>query len=165
MYEFKFNFNISFYGPIIMLILIVAFTIYLLNNSKILKLKIIITILAVFMFCLVFESLMHNVTMYQIIKKEIEDNKILYVEGKVEELYTLPQKGDNHDSESFIINGIKFEYNERTPYGYSKLAVNDGLINENGQNLKIGYYEEYDYYDKSSPSKRVIVSIEILEDK
>ena len=68
----------------------------------------------------------------------------------------------NHESESFKINDIEFEYLENESYGYARIAKNKGIINKNGQKLKIGYYEEYEYYDKSKPSRRVIVSIEIL---
>ena len=56
----------------------------------------------------------------------------------------------------------EFEYLENESYGYARIAKNKGIINKNGQKLKIGYYEEYEYYDKSKPSRRVIVSIEIL---
>ena len=59
-------------------------------------------------------------------------------------------------------NDIEFEYLENESYGYARIAKNKGIINKNGQKLKIGYYEEYEYYDKSKPSRRVIVSIEIL---
>jgi hypothetical protein len=101
---------------------------------------------------------------YKVIKNAINNNEILYVSGEVVDFYTPAYKWENHDNESFKINGIEFSFSEYESYGYCKLAVNNGVICHNGQKLRIGYYEEYYYYDKSYPSRRVIVSIEILDD-
>lgn len=115
------------------------------------------------MFSFVVYSLyIHPFSNYRKIKKAIENNEILYVSGEVTEFKTPSLKWGNHESESFKINDIEFEYLENESYGYARIAKNNGIINKNGQKLKIGYYEKYEYYDKSKPSRRVIVSIKIL---
>ena len=162
-YKFGYNYNISFFLSLffIMIFIIMGMAFFFSTDKKILKLLIMIIFVGMFSF-VVYSLYIHPFSNYRKIKKAIENNEILYVSGEVTEFKTPSLKWGNHESESFKINDIEFEYLENESYGYAKIAKNNGIINKNGQKLKIGYYEEYEYYDKSKPSRRVIVSIEIL---
>lgn len=59
------------------------------------------------------------------------------VEGFVENFHPMPKEG--HDSESFSINGIPFEYGYTISFGYHKVKSDGGVITGNGQHLRIGY--------------------------
>ena len=162
-YKFSYNYNISFFLSLffIMIFIIMGMAFFFSADKKILKLLIMIIFVGMFSF-VVYSLYIHPFSNYRKIKKAIENNEILYVSGEVTEFKTPSIKWGNHESESFKINDIEFEYLENESYGYARIAKNKGIINKNGQKLKIGYYEEYEYYDKSKPSRRVIVSIEIL---
>ena len=162
-YKFSYNYNISFFLSLffIMIFIIMGMAFFFSADKKILKLLIMIIFVGMFSF-VVYSLYIHPFSNYRKIKKAIENNEILYVSGEVTEFKTPSLKWGNHESESFKINDIEFEYLENESYGYARIAKNKGIINKNVQKLKIGYYEEYEYYDKSKPSRRVIVSIEIL---
>lgn len=162
-YKFSYNYNISFFLSLffIMIFIIMGMAFFFSADKKTLKLLIMIIFVGMFSF-VVYSLYIHPFSNYRKIKKAIENNEILYVSGEVTEFKTPSLKWGNHESESFKINDIEFEYLENESYGYARIAKNKGIINKNGQKLKIGYYEEYEYYDKSKPSRRVIVSIEIL---
>ena len=165
-YDFSYNYNSKFILSLFILLILIIMSIVSVCNSnkKIFKLIIVaIFILLSLMVC--YTSYFYPYSKYKEIKEAINNNEILYVSGEVVDLYTPKLKFGSHECESFKINDIEFKYYENESYGYSVFANNNGIIFENGQKLKIGYYEEYEHYDKSSPSRRVIVSIEILEDK
>ena len=75
------------------------------------------------------------------------------VEGYVENFHPMPKEG--HDTESFTVNGVLFEYGYTATFGYHKAKVDGGVITGNGQHLRIGY-TKYDWLGK------VIVYIEEL---
>ena len=65
--------------------------------------------------------------------------------GITENYHSAPESG--HDTESFDINGVHFEYSYyEIVNGYHKPASNGGVITGNGQHLKIKYIE--DTYDE-----------------
>ena len=78
------------------------------------------------------------------------------VEGFVEDFEPMPYEGKS--KESFEINGVKFSYSDSIEIcGYNNAKSHGGVIEGNGQHLKIGYI----YYDSSYGN--IIVYIEQLE--
>ena len=60
------------------------------------------------------------------------------VEGYVENFDPMPYEG--HKDESFEINGVKFSYSDyNITFGYNNAKSHGGVIEGNGQHLKIGY--------------------------
>lgn len=164
-YDFNFNYNSKFFlGVFLLLILIGVGTILFFNNDKKILKIIVIVIFLILSLVVSYTSYIYPYNKYKEIKDAINNNKILYVSGEVVDFYTPKLTFGSHECESFKINGIEFKYYDNESYGYSIFSNKNRVITQNGQKLKIGYYEEYDYYDKSSPSRRVIVSIEILDE-
>jgi hypothetical protein len=75
---------------------------------------------------------------YREIKKNIESGNVSMVEGEVCYLQTPSDSKDG--MESFEINGIAFYYSGKENYGYCKLRCAGGVIQGNGQKLRITYY-------------------------
>ncbi|MCR4650554.1 MAG: hypothetical protein K5662_02250 [Lachnospiraceae bacterium] len=63
------------------------------------------------------------------------------VEGVVEDFSPMPYEG--HQRESFVINGVRFQYSDfaETP-GYNNARSHGGIIEGNGQHLRICYYND-----------------------
>lgn len=164
-YDFHYNYNSKFFLGIFLLLILISIGVILFfyNNRRIFKVIIIVIFMMLFLIVLS-TSYLYPYTKYKEIQKAIDKDEILYVSGEVVDFYTPKLTFGGHECESFKINNIEFRYYDNESYGYSLSSNKNKVIFQNGQNLKIGYYEEYDYYDKSSPSRRVIVCIEILED-
>ena len=65
------------------------------------------------------------------------------VEGIVEDFSPMPRGG--HASESFEINGVYFEYSQYDGgVAYNDTYYYNGVIKNNGQRLKIAYYQKDD---------------------
>ena len=96
--------------------------------------------------------------LYLVMRNEIQPliryktNNYEIVEGYVENF----QEKDNGHTEEFAINNIKFSYRNKHGIGYNDVKEDDGVIEGNGQHLKIGYYYSKNYGN-------VIVYIEELE--
>lgn len=164
-YDFRFNYNFNFFLGVfsILILIIIGIILFFNSNKKIFKVIIVIIFMLLsFTICYTFYVYPHN--KYKKIKKAIDNNEILYVSGEVTDFYTPGLKWGSHECESFKINDVEFKYYENESYGYSIFSSNKGLIFQNGQKIRIGYYEEHDYYDQSILTRRVIVSIEILDD-
>ena len=67
----------------------------------------------------------------------LTSNNCYIVEGAVDNFYTPTVFG--HESESFTINDVYFEYSNSVDSGYSTTKQFGGCINGNGQLLKISY--------------------------
>lgn len=67
----------------------------------------------------------------------LNSNNCYVIEGVVDNFYTPTVFG--HESETFTINGICFEYSNSVESGYSTTKLFGGCINGNGQLLKISY--------------------------
>lgn len=80
-------------------------------------------------------------------KKQIYDKyvagKFEICEGKVSEFHAMPP--EEHDSESFFVNGILFVLPNWTDWGYSTYKKDGGFITGDGEKVKITYmpYEGY----------------------
>lgn len=95
-----------------------------------------------------------SLDMHQKIAKQYEVGNYEIVEGYVENFVPMPYEG--HGEESFKINSIEFSYSDYiTNYGYNNAKSHGGVIEGDGQHLKIGYV----VYNKMN----IIVYIEQLE--
>ena len=57
-----------------------------------------------------------------------------------------PQPMDGHGVESFIIDGVCFEYSESNE-DYNKTYYRNGVVSGNGQKLRIDYCDN-DYFEQ-----------------
>lgn len=64
------------------------------------------------------------------------------ISGEVCNFSTQESFWDTHTSESFSIEGVEFEYYGRENYGYCKPKWKGGIIKEDGQKIKITYYNQ-----------------------
>ncbi len=79
---------------------------------------------------------------FQEIIGEIESGKTQQLVGKVEN-YKSIDINDHMSTESFSINGVKFFYSDYHKItGYHHACANGGVICENGQLLKLDYFEK-----------------------
>lgn len=165
-YEFSFNYNYNIFLGLFIILCIITMGLGLFFKSNRNTIKVFIIVFFAFLSYFVCNSIyFYPYSRYKLIVNAINNDQILYVSGEVTDFHTPELKFGNHEFESFKINGIEFKYSEYESYGYSTISKQNGVIYQNGQKLKIGYYEEYDYVDKNEPSRRVIVSIEILDEK
>jgi hypothetical protein len=94
---------------------------------------------------------------YYDIKKLISSNELNVVEGKVSNLKTDTV---NVGYESFNVDDQTFKYNMFTLIGYSEKATDDGVIKNNGQNVRITYYNAGHFW-----TGNVIIKIEEVDDE
>lgn len=74
-------------------------------------------------------------------KQSLTSNNVRVVEGYVEKFHPMPYEG--HDTEHFEINGVYFEYSDFVMgNGYHQATSHGGVIDGDGQYLKIKYIEE-----------------------
>ena len=109
-----------------------------------------------FCFLLVYNGVLiaNSLNMHKKIAKQYEIGNYEIVEGLVENFEPMPYEG--HGDESFEINGVEFSYSDyRKICGYNNAKSHGGVIEGDGQHLKIGYID----YDKEN----IIVYIEQLE--
>jgi hypothetical protein len=72
-------------------------------------------------------------------RNPIETKNYSIVEGVTESFSPMPENG--HGNESFIVNGIRFEYSDYNVIkGYHQTSRNKGLITRNGQMVRISYF-------------------------
>lgn len=76
---------------------------------------------------------MESIELYNMLKTQ----DCLVVQGEVESFHTPTVAG--HDSESFYIDDVYFEYSDSVTVGYSKTKSFGGCIKGNGQKLRISY--------------------------
>lgn len=86
------------------------------------------------------------ITSYSVITSNVESVKLSeylqnqtcsIVEGEVSSFHTPTWLG--HDSESFYVDDIFFEYSNSVEVGYSQTKAAGGCVVGNGQNLRISY--------------------------
>ncbi len=109
-----------------------------------------------FCFLLLFNiiKLTSSLDMHKKIAEQYEVGNYEIIDGVVENFVPMPYEG--HGNESFEINGVKFSYSDYTNIcGYNNAKSHGGVIEGNGQHLKIGYI--------SYNEMNVIVYIEQLE--
>ena len=79
---------------------------------------------------------------YQTIKEDIKNSEILVVEGEVSDFSTPESSFGGHIMESFKIENIVFSYSNSRNFGYCRFQCEGGVIQGNGQKLKIEYYTD-----------------------
>jgi hypothetical protein len=79
---------------------------------------------------------------YQTIKEDIKNSEILVVEGEVSDFSTPESSFGGHRMESFKIENIVFSYSNSRNFGYCRFQCEGGVIQGNGQKLKIEYYTD-----------------------
>ena len=69
----------------------------------------------------------------------LKNNEYQTATGPVEDFH--PMKKGGRDAESFVVDGVFFEYSEfDNSHGYHSTYYYDGVVVSNGQNLQIDYY-------------------------
>ena len=134
LYEFAPKFEISFLIPIAMFIIIPIFFLMFRRTYK--SRAVLLFCLSAFIFvtlALVF-SLSNYINTHNKTMEAYESGEYETVEGYVEDYYY------GRDGERFKIDGVEFSYNDfRVQPGYNNTKAYGGVINGDGQHLKIGY--------------------------
>ena len=103
-------------------------------------------------------ALIGQLDMYNKIVVAYSQGEYQIVEGYVENFDPMPYSG--HKNESFEINGVKFSYSDYNEHpGYNNAKSHGGVIEGNGQYLKIGYVYLNEAYGN------IIVYIEQISDE
>ena len=118
----------------------------------------VVKVISAFAFCFLLLvnglSIINSIDRYKNIGKQYGLGNYKIVEGVVENFVPMPYEG--HSEESFEINGVEFSYSDyKINGGYNNARSHFGVIEGDGQHLKIGYV----YYK----SENIIVYIEQLE--
>ncbi|MGM9645268.1 MAG: hypothetical protein ACI3XS_01065 [Eubacteriales bacterium] len=79
---------------------------------------------------------------YRKICVAIENGETSVVEGEVCNFESPSSSLGGHATESFSIGDVRFSYSGTENYGYCRLLCNGGVVEENGQKLKIVYYTD-----------------------
>lgn len=163
LYEAGFKLDALLVIPVVMLVFIALFPviwkIYEKNNEVKIDYK------AVKMFCLCGGAFVtalliicwaSHLSMYNKIVGAYNSGQYEVVEGYVENFVPMPYEGRGN-KESFEINGVEFSYSDyESQQGYNNAKSHGGVVEGNGQHLKIGYI----YYNKTYGN--IIVYIEEL---
>lgn len=138
LYEFKISFPAVGIIPIVLVVASLGVFFYEMRKNKKNKLNLILVICSFLIAGVVaFFSLNNWFTTSKICADLLKNNECEIVEGYVENFSTPTATG--HDSESFSINGITFDYADFNNVGYSEMKAHGGVIHGNGQYLKISY--------------------------
>lgn len=164
-YEVTQDIDFAWFFPFIMFIFLLFFPkIYvycnIINNKeqyntefsiRIIKIFSRICAVFVFMFCLLYVN--NFIQEYKTIVIPYKEGNYKIVEGYVENYVPMPYEGRGHH-ESFEINHVKFDYEHYSVgLGYHRAGSHGGIINRNGQKLKIGYI--------TCGNENIIVRIEV----
>lgn len=162
LYEAGFKLDALLVIPVVMLVFIALFPvlwkIYEKNNEVKIDYKTVKSLclcMGAFVTVFLIISWASHLSMYNKIVGAYNNGQYEIVEGYVENFVPMPYEG--HSNESFEINGVEFSYSDYESHqGYNNTKSHDGVIEGNGQHLKIGYI----YYNKTYGN--IIVYIEEL---
>ena len=161
LYELSFEFDYFLLIPVIMLVFIGFFPkfmkMYEKNNAKQIDHKLV----KIFCICVGIQVLFLGLIVcgthlygYNKLMDSYKSGQYEIVEGYVENFKPMPYEG--HSDESFEINGVAFSYSDyEITSGYHNAKSHGGVIEGNGQYLKIGYVHNV--------KGNIIVYIEQLE--
>ncbi len=110
-----------------------------LDNIKWIRIALKLSSICITIF-LVWSLYIYPIVEYYKIRNDIAAGNVYVVEGEVSNFDTPTTSLWGHVTESFSINEIEFSYSGTENYGYNKLRCNGGVIEGNGQKLKITYY-------------------------
>ncbi len=149
LFEAAFRLDIMRLIPVFMMIVIIFFPMiwknsqegkYTIKSYKIVK--IFCGCMAGFLLMITVLMAFSTVLEYKAIVGAYENGEYEVVEGYVENFDPMP--GEGHKDESFEINSVKFSYSDYTiTFGYNNAKSHGGVIEGNGQHLKIGYVVYY----------------------
>lgn len=138
LYEFKIIFPAVGIIPIVLIVASIGAFVYEVRKEKKNKLTLILVTCSFLITGIVtFFSLNNWFVTSKICGDYLKNNECKIVEGYVENFSTPTATG--HDSESFSINEITFNYTDFDNVGYSEIKAHGGVIHGNGQYLKISY--------------------------
>ena len=161
LYEATFKFDFVLLMIPCMLIFIAVFPFILKKSwdekSPVTSLKT-VKIFCAFAFCFVLllsvVSGIAQINMYKNVVGAYKNGEYIIVEGYVQDFVPMPYEG--HSEESFEIEGVSFSYSDYyIQSGYNNSKSHGGVIEGNGQHLKIGYVVDN--------GENIIVYIEQLE--
>ena len=96
------------------------------------------SIFTVFALLMFLAELPSTVTTKSNTNKMYENREFQIVEGVVEKFHPMPYSG--HEQESFIVNGVYFEYSDfLVHYAFNNTASHGGPIYKNGQQVRLSY--------------------------
>ena len=144
LFEATFHLDIMFLIPVFMIIFILLFPKIWKNSWKdkytIISYKIVKIFCgcaAAYIFVITLILAFSTVSSYKTTVVAYEKGEYEVVEGYVENFVPMPSEGMD---ESFEINGVKFSYSDyNITFGYNNAKSHGGVIEGNGQHLKIGY--------------------------
>jgi hypothetical protein len=99
----------------------------------------------------------YNISEYNSSREALREDKCKSLEGVIKDFMPCPEKG--RAVESFVLNGVKFEYlpEDRSYYGYTRDRV-EGEKLENGQQARLLYFTD-------KKGRNIILKLEIAERK
>lgn len=155
MYEFSINFSILNLVKFFWLLLpigIYCFSKAFENRSWIIVTKAV----AILLLCLVIVIIIEPVYTYFYIKEAYDSDNIQSLEGVVEDFCPAENIWAGHSMESFCVNGVYFDYTNYEDFGYCKYAAQGGIIQKEGQFVRMKYY-------KLASGRNIICYIEVIE--
>jgi len=156
MYEFTMNF--SYVHLVKLLFILLPIGVYYFSNVfEKLILKIAAKTVAIIILCLAIGVLVEPFYNYFRIKALYDNDNLQVVEGYVDD-FKSPSENDlwgGHTCESFYVNDVYFEYTNYASYGYCTYAEQGGIIQKEGQYVRIKYYTSY--------GENIICYIETIE--
>lgn len=161
LYEATFKFDLVLLIPVVMMIFILFFPKILKATSKEKYTRISYKVVKIFCACafsfvFILSAIagLSQIYMYKNVVGAYKSGDYKIVEGYVENFIPMPYEG--HSDESFEINGVKFAYSDYAiQSGYNNAKSHGGVIEGDGQHLKIGYV----FHN----NQNIIVYIEQLE--
>ena len=82
------------------------------------------------------------IVQYQTIKKDLEGGTLRVVAGEVSDFSTPESSFGGHVMESFRIENVVFSYSNSRNFGYHQFRCEGGVIQGNGQKLRVEYYTD-----------------------
>lgn len=138
---YEFDFQLHIWDIFKLLTFILPVCLYLFSgsiNNKIARYGV-LTLTYILVFALVFVLLIFPLYSYFKINQYLKEDNFLTVSGEVYDFKTPENSFEGHNSESFSIDNINFEYYGTENYGYSEFLCNGGVVKGNGQKLEISY--------------------------
>ena len=140
---YNFGFHVHWQDLFKVLLLIFPGVIWLFSsifdNQKWLRVTVRVTSIGLAVF-IVWQFFINPIVQYNCIKREVREGNVYSVEGEVTDFASPTSSWGGHVNESFNIDGVSFSYSGTENFGYNKLNCNGGVIEGNGQKLRITYY-------------------------
>lgn len=141
LYEFGFHIHVQDLLKIVAVVFPILMWFYsgTIENKKGMKLTVRILSLC-FAVLFTWSLFIYPIVEYRKTHKAILTDHVYVVEGEVTDFDTPTNSFGGHKTESFRISEIDFSYSGTENYGYHKLRCDGGVIEGNGQKLRVTYY-------------------------